>query len=520
MSTVANLHTDMAIRALSTLSLLLLLVVNGCRSDTTAPGADSDQQAPLYLSPMLSNGHVTRARQLARVTDLPGSDVESYAGYITVDEPDCGSNLFFWFFPAQESCEHAPLILWLNGCTVCPIGECEHAPLILWLNGCTVCPIGEESCEHAPLILWLNGGPYRSSMYGAIIQHGPLQLMGTEGAEYVIPRNVTWTQHFSMLYVDNPVGAGASFSSGGCYPQNMDDISWNLYSFLQQFFVMFAEYAEIDFYIGGQSYAGKYVPSLGYYIYTRNHDDPENYIRLRGIFIGGGFCDPETMLPELPEFMYGVGTITDIQRRRQKEAIAEGWSKPDHNPFYPENKTHYEYLKYYMTIPNCYACTDNWDDLRKTDREYSRSDVAVENFLKRQHVARALHIDLSQYVGFYQLDNVDRLGDEFMKGVKQEMSFLMDRYKVLYYTGNMDIVVNVRMGEAFLLSTPWSGQAAYNNSDRSPWTVGGELAGWVTRVDNFTRVIVRSAGHDVPRDQPEWALEMIRDFVHDQSTAD
>nr|KAG5710873.1 hypothetical protein BaRGS_027024 [Batillaria attramentaria] len=90
--------------------------------------------------------------------------------------------------------------------------------------------------------------------------------------------------------------------------------------------------------------------------------------------------------------------------------------------------------------------------------------------------------------GFYQLDNVDRLGDEFMKGVKQEMSFLMDRYKVLYYTGNMDIVVNVRMGEAFLLSTPWSGQAAYNNSDRSPWTVSGELAGWVTRVDNFTRV--------------------------------
>ncbi|CAG7721008.1 unnamed protein product, partial [Allacma fusca] len=35
------------------------------------------------------------------------------SGYLTIDEKT-NANLFFWFFPAQESSDKAPLILWVS----------------------------------------------------------------------------------------------------------------------------------------------------------------------------------------------------------------------------------------------------------------------------------------------------------------------------------------------------------------------------------------------------------------------
>lgn len=39
------------------------------------------------------------ARSLSLVGDLPGANVKSYSGYLTVNK-EYNSNLFFWFFPA------------------------------------------------------------------------------------------------------------------------------------------------------------------------------------------------------------------------------------------------------------------------------------------------------------------------------------------------------------------------------------------------------------------------------------
>lgn len=41
------------------------------------------------------------ARRLSLVGELPGANVKSYAGYLTVNKK-YNSNLFFWFFPALE----------------------------------------------------------------------------------------------------------------------------------------------------------------------------------------------------------------------------------------------------------------------------------------------------------------------------------------------------------------------------------------------------------------------------------
>lgn len=48
---------------------------------------------------------ILAARKLSLVGELPGSNVKSYAGYLTVNKK-YNSNLFFWFFPALKVCSH------------------------------------------------------------------------------------------------------------------------------------------------------------------------------------------------------------------------------------------------------------------------------------------------------------------------------------------------------------------------------------------------------------------------------
>ena len=44
-----------------------------------------------------------------------------------------------------------------------------------------------------------------------------------------------------------------------------------------------------------QSYAGKYVPAIGYKIHTENMNNPAVKINLKGLAIGDGLCDPENV---------------------------------------------------------------------------------------------------------------------------------------------------------------------------------------------------------------------------------
>lgn len=53
------------------------------------------------------------ARKLSLVGDLPGGNVKSYAGYLTVNKK-YNSNLFFWFFPALMVCSHFHSMYSLN----------------------------------------------------------------------------------------------------------------------------------------------------------------------------------------------------------------------------------------------------------------------------------------------------------------------------------------------------------------------------------------------------------------------
>ena len=183
---------------------------------------NKEAEKPLFLTPIINAGKLNEARNRSRVVPLL-DNIESYTGFLTVNK-SAGSHLFFWYVPKTG------------------------------IHNAT-----------APLILWLNGGPGASSLFGLFHENGPLLVTQSYGLQ---KRDHAWTNHYHMLYIDQPVGTGFSFSESAEYIGTQTQVGEHLYEALVQFYKIFSELQNHDLYIAGQSYAGKYVPAIGYKIHT------------------------------------------------------------------------------------------------------------------------------------------------------------------------------------------------------------------------------------------------------------
>lgn len=123
-----------------------------------------------------------------------------------------------------------------------------------------------------------------------------------------------------MLFIDNPVGTGFSFTNDeeNGYTTNATQVGRHLYIGLTQFLRMFPMLQKAPFFISGESYAGKWIPAISYEISKQNkNDDIEFPINLQGVMIGNGFTDPINMLG-LSEFVYQAGLIDYHAKNQMK----------------------------------------------------------------------------------------------------------------------------------------------------------------------------------------------------------
>lgn len=68
----------------------------------------------LILTQLIKKNFVEQARNLSLVDPELFLNRTSYSGFFTVDEK-LNSNLFFWYFPAENYRPDTPWILWLQG---------------------------------------------------------------------------------------------------------------------------------------------------------------------------------------------------------------------------------------------------------------------------------------------------------------------------------------------------------------------------------------------------------------------
>jgi len=61
------------------------------------------------------------------------------------------------------------------------------------------------NAEKAPVVLWLQGGPGAPSLFGLFVENGPFIIDKNQDIHL---RSTSWSLTHSVLYIDNPVGAG------------------------------------------------------------------------------------------------------------------------------------------------------------------------------------------------------------------------------------------------------------------------------------------------------------------------
>lgn len=430
-----------------------------------------DVGEPLIVTPYLKNGTAAKARELAAVTFDGANFVHSYSGFFTVNKT-ADSNMFFWYFEAAQN------------------------------------------ASTAPVVLWLQGGPGASSLFGLFTENGPFYV---DKDMKLAAREFSWHKDHHLIYLDNPVGTGFSFSEESGYARNEVDVGVNLHEALQQFFTMFPDLRSHPLFLTGESYAGKYVPAAGHRIHKMNaHLPKEQQINLQGLAIGNGLSDPQHQL-KYGDYLYQLGLIDRMGRdlfHKYEKMGADAIHRRDFNKAFEI----FDELINMDELPSG-SLFHNMTGLPQYFNYIKASDDGLEDrmakFLQLASTRKAIHVGNSTFHGLDGDNRVEELlKQDVMDSVAIWVTELVNNYRVCIYNGQLDIIVAYPLTVNYLNKLPFNDKELYLKAPRYIWRVDGEVAGYAKEAGNLVEVLVRKAGHMAPGDQPKFVMDMLMRLTH------
>ncbi len=119
-------------------------------------------------------------------------------------DPASGSQLFYWFFESKDASFH-------------------------------------DDPADVPLVVWLSGGPGASSSIGLLMENGPYRI-GQDGLGSITANPNGWNDHAHVLYWDQPVGTGYSYSAAGKYVTSEAELAAQLWTAMDGFLTLHPQY--------------------------------------------------------------------------------------------------------------------------------------------------------------------------------------------------------------------------------------------------------------------------------------
>ncbi|XP_075992655.1 venom serine carboxypeptidase-like [Anticarsia gemmatalis] len=437
-----------------------LLLNNLCRPKPK-PEVKVDNGTALLLTKYINEGKVKEARAACKVDSNVFLGIKSYSGFFTVNET-YNSNVFFWYFPV--------------------------------LN---------KSVSDSPWIIWLQGGPGASSLTGLFDEIGPFTYTNDE----LRPNPYTWLQNHSLLFIDNPVGTGYSFTehSDG-YVTDMASYANHLYSTLKQFLLVFPELKTAPLYLAGESYAGKYVPAMAMEIHRRTQGKPDPGVNLQGLIVGNAYIDPD-MISHLAWPFYYFGLL----EKEQLEIV-----KPLVDSFHEDIKAN-----------RSIEAKNKWNSLitvllflthQKHAYNFLRDELPVGKyikFLQTSEVKKAIHVG-DIHFGFVNMTVNTRLAPDFLSTTKPMFERLLDHYRVLAYCGQLDQMLPCVFTSENYRTWKWNGTEEFKSGTRFPYIYNNRLSGYHKSGGRLTEVVIRGAGHMAPLDAPGPTQNLVSRWTHEK----
>ena len=387
----------------------------------------------------------------------------------------------------------------------------------------------EQNPETAPLVFWTNGGPGCSGLIGFLTEQGPFRP--DENGE-LIENVYAWNQIANMVFLEQPVGVGFSFSNNkDDYRIGDDQAAMDNLATILAFYKKFPHFTYTDLYITSESYGGHYMPTWANEIITYNDDQENETMRLnfKGFAVGNPFTD----------YYSGVGA--EMETYWGKQLLP----KPLWDTYLLNNCTDpvalmnssicsslmLDFMRkignlnpYALDYPVCLTA----QQMRLKEHLYGDSlkyepctDVYSTNYLNKADVKAALHVhndiaweECSRTTKYNLLDKLLPM-EKYYKILLNSVSH--PDLRILVYSGDDDGVCGTIGTQRWIYDLGFSVDKMWDTW----YNEDGQTAGYITKFNTpfskdtrFSFITVHNAGHEVPTYKPKEALELFSMYLH------
>ncbi|KAF8087528.1 hypothetical protein N665_0581s0016 [Sinapis alba] len=373
----------------------------------------------------------------------------------------------------------------------------------------------ERNPEKDPLLLWFDGGPGCSSISGLLFENGPMNVK-VEVYNGTLPSLVSstysWTKVSSIIYLDQPAGAGFSYSKTQL-PSELSDSgeAKRIHEFLQKWLNKHQEFLSNPFYVGGDSYSGMVVPALVQEISKANYLCCKPPINLQGYVLGNPVTDIEFDENHQIPYAHGMALISDELYESMKRIC-----KGEYKFIDPSNKECLKIVEEYR------KCTDGINyplfiaPLCEDDEDtppdcYYYGYVLTTYWANDESVRKALHINKESKGKWVRCNREIHYTNDIKSSVPYHMNNSINGYPSLIFSGDHDMYV------PFLGTQAWIRSLNYSViDDWRPWMIGDQIAGYTrTYANSMTFATVKGGGH-TPQYKPDESYIMFQRWISGQ----
>ncbi|UJR11742.1 hypothetical protein I4U23_015923 [Adineta vaga] len=375
-------------------------------------------------------------------------------------------------------------------------------------------------------VIWLNGGPGQSSLIGAWTEIGPFRFLDENT---IVTNNGSWHLYANLLFVDQPIGTGFSYSNTSLFLEELDEVTEQFLNFLDRYVEIFPELLQEDIYLAGESFAGQYIPYIAQAILEKR-----SLFKLRGLLIGNGWIDPVSLYNSYLPFAIAKNLVTNDSSLHHNinDIVAvcqERLSKEKHI---------FEHICYFILRQMVYNDRSNEYSVRNENKSCvniydirlnaTQPDCGMKGpselkyvsaYLNRPDVMSRIHIngkkstwkdfDANVSIAFKALTSTPSI---------DLLPNLLRKIPVVLYNGEYDLICNHLATENMLDNMTWNNRTGFDlgNGTMAPiysWMVEGESAGFIRYARNLTYILFYNAGHMVPYNQAYRSRAMLHQFI-------
>uniref|UniRef100_A0AAY4AVN6 Carboxypeptidase n=1 Tax=Denticeps clupeoides TaxID=299321 RepID=A0AAY4AVN6_9TELE len=378
--------------------------------------------------------------------------------------------------------------------------------------------------SEVPLVMWLQGGPGGSSCgFGNFEEIGPLD-------RNLKPRETTWVKAASVLFVDNPVGTGFSYTdTEDSLTKDVAMVAADMMVLLKHFFSNKTEFQTVPFYIFSESYGGKMAAAISLEL-IKAIGARQIKCKFAGVALGDSWISPLDSVLTWGPYLYSTSLLDDsglaevtAAAEQVRTAVATGQ--------YVKATELWSYLEGVIEQNtdgvNFYNILDqNGDDTVKSTKGQGFLSLLMQRHIQPLHgesldqlmngeIREKLKIIPENVTWGGQAQAVfSSMAGDFMKPVVDIVDKLLDAgVNVTVYNGQLDLIVDT-IGELnWVRNLTWPGIRDFT---KMKWTAlddpesQGQTVAFYKTYKNFAFYWILKAGHMIPSDQGQTALRMLR----------